>query len=52
MVDIKQMLCICGSRNLPIKSSKELSSQISQAACLCLVSCQWMLWSADHGCAS
>lgn len=52
MVDRKQMLCICGSRNLPIKSSKELFSQISQTACLCLVSCQWLLWSADLGCVS
>jgi hypothetical protein len=31
---------------------KELFSQISQTACLCLVSCQWLLWSADLGCVS
>ena len=52
MVNRKQMLWISGSGNLPIKSSKELNSEISQTACLCLVSCQWLLWSADLGCVS
>ena len=52
MVNRRQMLCICGYRNLSIESSKELIRQISQTACLFLVSFQWLLWSADLGCVS
>jgi hypothetical protein len=43
MVNRRQMLLIFDSQNQPIQSSKEQINQISQAACLCLVSFQWLL---------